>query len=174
MLTRLFAATDAVARFLGGIAAVLTVAIAIMILAEIAARALFNYSLSFAWEYSAYCMAVAMFFGAAFTLRTGGHIRVSLLASSVPPRAAYVIDLLCTLCGIVIAGYLSFALLQLAWRSFESGSVSATISATPLVIPQGGIALGAVLLTLQLIVRLLRLTITDEAPEDTSGGYQVD
>ena len=174
MLTRVFAATDAIARLLGGIAAILTVSIAVMILAEIVARALFNYSLSFAWEYSAYSMAVAMFFGAAFTLRTGGHIRVSLLASSVPPRAAYVIDLICTFCGIVIAGYLSFALVQLAWRSYEAGSVSATISATPLVIPQGGIALGAVMLTLQLVMRVLRLTLTDEAPEDMSGGYQVD
>ncbi len=174
MLPRLLAVTDGFSKFIGVVSAVLTVAIVAMILAEITARSLFNYSLSFAWEYSAYCMAVAMFCGAAFTLRTGGHIRVSLLASSVPPKVAYVIDLLCTVLGIVIAAYLSAALVQQAWRSFESGSVSSTISATPLYIPQGGIAFGAALLTLQLIVRLLRLTITREEPEDTAGGYQVD
>lgn len=174
MLTRLLAATDAIAKLLGGISAVLTVAIVAMILSEVAARALFNYSLSFAWEYSAYCMAVAMFCGAAFTLRTGGHIRVSLLASSVPPRTAHIIDMACTVLAIVIAGYLSMALIEHAVRSYQSGSVSATISATPLVVPQAAIALGATFLTIQLVARLLRLTITLEEPEDVSGGYQVD
>ena len=60
----------------------------VMILSEIAARSLFNISISFAWEYSAYAMGVAMFGGAAFTLRTGGHIRVSLLGSRLPPAAS--------------------------------------------------------------------------------------
>ena len=75
--------------------------------------------------------------------------------------------------AIVIAAYLGLALTELAWRSFQAGSTSPTVSATPLVYPQGGIALGIVFLTLQLVARLARLII-GEPPEDESVSYQVD
>jgi len=172
-MIRLFAQIDNLSRWIAILSAVLTVSIVAMILSEIVARSLFNISLSFAWEYSAYAMGVAMFCGAGFTLRTGGHIRVSILASSLPKRLAYWLDVICTLLGIGISGFLSYALIQFAWRSFLSGSTSPTMSATPLIIPQGAIAFGASLLTLQLVVRLVRLFI-DEEPEDMSKNYQVD
>jgi len=173
MMRALLAVVDRVSVLLAAIAALLTVTIGVMILGEVVARAVFNYSLSFAWEYSAYAMGVAMFCGAAFTLRTGGHIRVSLLASHLPPPAAKLLDVACTVFAIGIAGYMTYALGQLAWDSFERGSTSATISATPLAIPQGAITLGAALLTVQLVARLVRLIIGDE-PELDTGGYQVD
>ena len=173
MLNRLFVTVDNISKW-GAIAAALQVAaIAVMILAEISARSLFNYSLSFAWEYSAYCMAMAIFCGAAYTLRTGGHIRVSLLSSSLPAKWAWGVDILATILGCVISSFLSLALIQLAWRSFLSGSTSATISATPLAIPQGIIALGALFLTLQLLLRVIRL-LTGVPTEDLSDGYQVE
>jgi len=155
------------------LSAVLTVSIVVMILGEIAARSLFNYSLSFAWEYSAYAMGVAMFCGAGFTLRTGGHIRVTILASSLSARPAYWLDVFCTFAAIGISGFISLALIQFAWRSFLAGSTSPTVSATPLAIPQGAIAFGATLLTLQLVIRLIRLFINEE-PEDLSQNFQVD
>lgn len=164
---------DHVSKWLGTIAAVLMVSIALMILSEVAARSLFNISLSFAWEFSAFAMGVAMFFGLAYTLRTGGHIRVSLLASSIPDRAAHWIDVLCTVFAIGIAGFITNAVAQLAWRSYISGSVSATISETPLYIPQTAIAIGALWLTIQLFARLIRL-LTGAPAEDMSEGFQVE
>ena len=164
---------DWVSKVLGAFAAVMTVSIAIVIITEIFARSVFNYSFSFAWEYSAYAMGIAMFCGMAFTLRTAGHIRVSLLASALPKKPAHVVDILCTVAGILFSGFISLALCQLAWKSFVSGSTSPSVTATPLIIPQGLIALGAVLLMLQFIGRLIRLFIGDD-PEDTSVSYQVD
>lgn len=155
------------------LSALLTVSIVVMILSEIVARSLFNYSLSFAWEYSAYAMGVAMFGGAAYALRTGGHIRVSLLASSVPPRAAYWIDVFCTVVAIAISVFISYALVQFAWRSYLAGSTAPTVSATPLVIPQAAIAIGAALLSLQLVARLARLLL-GRVPEDQSVSFKVE
>lgn len=172
-MTQILAFVDTVSKWFGAMAALLMVSIAVMILSEVTARSLFNYSLSFAWEYSAYAMGGSMFFGLAYTLRTGGHIRVSLLAASIPPRAAYWIDVLCTVFAIAIAAFITRGVGQLAWRSFVSGSVSATISETPLFIPQGAIALGALLLTLQLLARLVRL-FTGAPTEDMSEGFQVE
>ncbi len=164
---------DAISKWFAVAAAVLMASIAVMILGEIAARSLFNYSLSFAWEYSAFAMGVSMFFGLAYTLRTGGHIRVSLLAASMPPRAAHWVDVLCTIFGLGIAAFIASAVAQLAWRSYLSGSVSATISETPLFIPQAAIAFGGLLLSIQLLARLCRL-FTGLPTEDMSEGFQVE
>ena len=158
---------------LAAVAAALTLSIAVVIIAEIIARSSFSYSFSFAWEYSAYAMGTAMFCGLAFTLRTGGHIRVSLLASALPQVVSKGVDLLCTVIAIGFSGYISLALCELAWKSFLSGSTSPSVTATPLVIPQGMIALGAVLLTLQFVARLIRLILNEET-EDTSTSFHAE
>ncbi len=169
----LMALLDLVSTVLAAFAAALTLSIAVVIISEIVARSVFNYSFSFAWEYSAYAMGAAMFGGMAFTLRTGGHIRVSLLASALPKGVAKAVDVLCTLVAIGFSGFISKALVELAWKSYLSGSTAPSITATPLVIPQGLIALGALLLTLQFVARLVRLLIGEE-PEDTSTSYQAE
>jgi len=153
--------------------AVLTLSIVVMILGEIVARSLFNISISFAWEYSAYAMGVAMFGGAAFTLRTGGHIRVSLLAGRLPVPVARWLDMGCTVFAAALAGFVATGIGQLAWRSFVAGSTSPTVSATPLVIPQAAIALGAALLALQFVARFLRL-LWNEPTDDDSVSFGVE
>ncbi|MCP5149525.1 MAG: TRAP transporter small permease [Ectothiorhodospiraceae bacterium] len=172
-MRKLLAIVDGISYVAAGLAALLGLSIAVMILSEVVARSLLNISLSFAWEYSAYAMGVGMFAGCAYTLRTGGHIRVSLLSSKVPPRVAHWVDVACTLIGVAVSGFVARALVDLALRSWASGSTAPTVSATPLVIPQGAIALGAVLLTLQLVARLVRL-LTGEPPEDQSTSFQVE
>ena len=122
---------DIFSKVLGVFAAVLTVSIGVVIIAEIIARFIFNYSFSFAWEYSAYAMGVAMFCGMSFTPRTGGHIRVSLLTSALTEKPARAVDMLCTLGGIFFSGFISYALCQLALKSFISGSTSPSVTATP-------------------------------------------
>lgn len=158
-------AIDRIGRLSGYVAAVMIVGIAALVLSEIVFRNLFNISLTFAWDYSAYMMAGAIFCGAAFTLRSGGHVRVSLLTHNVPPKLAAGIDFVATIFATLISCYAAYALILFAWSSFETGRTSSTIDATPLVYPQGIIAFGAVLLALQFIARLLRL-ILREPPED--------
>ena len=124
---------DALSRACGYLAAVLVLGIAGLILAEIFCRTVFNISLSFAWEYAAYCFAVSIFLAAAFALRTGGYVRVMLLSQSVSPRLAYWLDVAATTAGIMIAGLLAWSLAAFAWKSWVGGSTSATIDETPLV-----------------------------------------
>lgn len=156
---------DATGRMAGYAAAAMIVSIAVLVLTEIIVRNLFSISLTFAWDFSAYMMAGSIFLGAAFTLRSGGHVRVSLLTHNIPPKLAHVIDVLATLFALGVSAFASYALVLFAWSSFTSGRTSSTIDATPLVYPQGIIAIGAVLLTLQFLARLIRL-IQREPPED--------
>lgn len=162
----LFLVSDRIARASAYVAAVLIFAIAALILSEIVARTGFNVSFSFAWEYASYCMATAVFLGAAFTLRTGGHVRVSLLSATVPPAVAKAIEVLATLFAVGVTTYLAYALIVFAWQSGVTGRTSPTIDETPLVIPQGVMAFGAFLLALQMLVRLLRLLIGDPTEDE--------
>ncbi len=157
---------DWVSRVAGYAAALMIAGIALLVLTEIVCRNVFNISLTFAWDYSAYMMAGAIFCGAAFTLRTGGHVRVSLLTLNVPPLFARGIDFLATVFALAITSFAAYALVLFAWQSFTTGRTSSTIDATPLVYPQGVMAFGVSLLALQFLVRLIRL-LTGAPPEDT-------
>src|ERR1700752_2765387 len=50
-----------------------------LIVAEVLSRNLFNVSLYFAWEFSAYLMGAAFLLGAGYSLRAGAQIRVNVL-----------------------------------------------------------------------------------------------
>ncbi|WP_305985584.1 TRAP transporter small permease subunit [Roseibium sp. MMSF_3544] len=156
---------DTISRWFAGLGALLVCGIAALIIAEVVARSTFGASLSFAWEYAAYFYASAVFLGAAYTMRTGGHVRVALLRGLLSKRGQHIMEIAATAVGTLFSFYLAYALIQFAYRSFSRGSTSPTIDETPLVIPQGVLALGATLLALQMVARLVRLFI-DEAPED--------
>ena len=156
---------DRLSQLAGLLAVLLVVAIVVLIITEIVCRTLLNLSLSFAWEYSAYFLGTAIFLGAAFTLRTGGHVRVAFLTTSRNPLVARTVEHLATVFGVCITVYLAWSMAFFAWRTFVTGSTSPTIDAVPLVYPTSALAFGAILLALQMIVRLIRLVIKDP-PDD--------
>ena len=106
-LSRILEGLDTLSRACGYVAAVLVVGIAALILTEIFCRTALNVSLSFAWSTARTSWRSRSFLAAAFTLRTGGHVRVMLLSQSVPPRAAHWLDVFATLAGTVVAGWLA-------------------------------------------------------------------
>lgn len=164
-MTRLLGILDRISRLTAILAVILIFGIAVLIISEVVARWLFNHSFTFAWEYSAYFLAVAVFCGAAFTLRTGGHVRVALLRGMLGPRGRHRMEIFATLIGVGITLFAANAMIAFAWQSFQRGSLSPTLDATPLAIPQGAIAFGLVLLTLQMLARLLCLFL-NKPPED--------
>jgi C4-dicarboxylate transporter, DctQ subunit len=157
----ILAAIDRLSR-LGCWAACACVAVAtLLVLAEIAARKLFGTSLDFAWEYAAYLCAMAFLLGAGHALATGAHVRVQLVLDALPPRGQRVLDILATLGTVLIAAYLAWAVGKLAWNSFADGTRSFLPSNSPLYPFQAAFALGALLLVLQAIARLMRLVRND-------------
>lgn len=156
---------DVVSQVAGFFAIILVVGIVVLIVTEIVCRTVLDISLSFAWEYSAYFLGTAIFCGAAFTLRTGGHVRVAFLTSNRRPFIARASEYVSTVFGIAITWFLAYSLVLFAWRAYATDSHSPTIDAVPLEIPTTGLAVGAVLLALQMLGRLIRL-LFDETPED--------
>lgn len=159
----LLAAIDRLSWAAAVVAAACLALLAIVILAEVVSVGLFNKSLEFSWEYGAFFMAGAFFLGLGWTLSEGGHVKVDILTAQLPPAAGRVLDMVATVIAMVIAGFLTVALAGLAWSSFVDGSRTFTATATPLVIPQAVITTGALILTLQLFARLVRLLEADPA-----------
>ena len=175
MLRAYLTLTDVLARLSGYVGAALMAAIAVLIVSEVFMRGLFNHSLSFAWESASYCLMGAVFLGAAFTLRSDGHIRVNLLIENLPKSMGRLVDMVCTLLAIGVCAFLTRALMLKALDDFASGSHTPTPMETPLVIPVAMIAVGFLLLTLQMLARLVRLFL-GEPPEidPVSAGFQVE
>ena len=134
----------------------------LLMLAEITVRALSNFipwvpaDIPVAWEYSSYLMAACFTFGAAMTLRAGGHIRVTLVlgrlaaaGAAASPRSPPRWSRRC-----------SSASSRSRWRAspgraFNAGQTSIS-SGTLLWIPEAVIAFGMVLLALQFLARFIQ------------------
>lgn len=163
---RVLDVVDLISLLGGWLAAACIGAILVLIVAEVLARNLLNYSIDFAWEFSAYFMGAAFMLGAGHALRAGAQIRVNLLLENAPRPIAMTIDLLATLVGIVVTAYLTYALADMTWLSWTRNSRSVQPSDLPLWIPQLSLAVGALLLTLQTAARLGRL-LRGEPGDDT-------
>lgn len=139
-------------------------ALVLLMIVEVALRALSGFipgvpsGLPFTWEYCSYLMAACFTFGAAMTLRTGGHIRVSLLLCKCTPAARTALEVLAAAVGLFGTGFLTVAMARFTWTSFSHGQVS-TASGTLLWIPQAAITAGILLLALQLLARLIQAVL---------------
>jgi TRAP-type C4-dicarboxylate transport system permease small subunit len=172
MVKRLLKMVDVVARIDGWLGALCLFLLCSLMIAGIIVRTFSNVitwlprDIPVAWEYSSYLMAVTFAFGAALTLRAGGHIRVRILLSNGSPIVVRILELIVTMISLAFAIFFSVAMGRFAWRAYILDERSLA-SNTPLWIPESLVAFGVVLLTLQLFARLGQLLI-NEPPEDKS------
>lgn len=163
MTRALLAALDRAALWGFAAACALVVAMLALIFAEVLARKLLGMSLDFAWEFASYLLAIALLLGSGHTLRAGLHVRVQLALAALGPFGRW-LDLLATAAAGATAAFFAYALVQFALNSF-TGDTRSFLPSNALLWPfQAGFALGAVLLALQLLARLIRL-LRGEAPE---------
>lgn len=163
-LDALLALIDTITKLAAWAAAALLAALFLLGLAEIALRNLAAVSLPFAVEYAGYMTAAVLLLGSGWCLRTGGHIRVTLLAQRVRPETAWALDMAASLFGLAIAGYFALALIGYAAEMMALGTRSYYPSQTPLAWPQLVLAAGPAVLALAFLARLIRLA-RGEAPE---------
>lgn len=111
-------------------------------------------SIGFAWEYSAYLMGAGFMLGSGLALRAGMHVRVELLMEVGGGRFARLFELASAVIGAAFTLVLAWSMIRFALQSYGYDQRSSE-SFTPLWIPQAALALGAVILALQMVVRLL-------------------
>lgn len=98
---------------------------------------------------------------------------MQLLTTSTATRRGLALELFATVLGLLTAAVVAWGLTELAIDSGLKWRTSSTINEVPLVYPQGAIAFGAVLLVLQIALRLVRLLL-GRPPDVISKEYTVE
>ena len=140
---------DALYLTSGYLAAFFLAAIALSIVAQVVGR-YFRFIVD-ATEIAGFCLAASTFLGLAYTLRSGSHIRVTLLIRNAEGRARRWVELWCIGCAALAMLYFSYWALDFVYFSWSIGERSPGLMAVPFWIPRLGMALGLVLLTIALI-----------------------
>lgn len=154
-LTRLDRALERLYTGSGYVAAFFLAAIGVLVCANIVSRLLSGYVPGLT-QYSGYAMAASSFFGLAYTFQHNEHIRVEMLLSHLCGRARWLAELWCLSVATVVAGFLAWYLGRLVYFSWIFQERSEGADATLLWIPQSGAMLGAVVLTVCVLHRLVR------------------
>lgn len=156
---------DRLNDWMAGISAVTLGLMTILVLVEITLWNTLEVTTLIADEYSAYGLAAIIFLGGGYTLKQGGHIRITLGLTFLPPRASTFLDLASTAAATGVMGYLLYYLYLMAQSTWRYGSTSGTLTATPLWIPQGVMLIGAVTFLLQLLAETLKAGKRAFSPE---------
>ena len=102
-----------------------------------------------------YLMAASGFLALAHTLKRGEHIRVTLLLGALEGQARKALELWALGFATLLASMFAFYSCKLAWQSRSFHDISTASDATPLWIPQIGMALGAVILAIAFLDELV-------------------
>jgi TRAP-type C4-dicarboxylate transport system permease small subunit len=101
--------------------------------------------------YAGYAIASALFLALPGTLQRGEHIRVSLVLQKLPPRGQAGLEWFSLLAGVLLSSVLAAYTCRLVWVSYVTHDISQGSDATPLWMPQVGMALGCVGLAVALV-----------------------
>jgi TRAP-type C4-dicarboxylate transport system permease small subunit len=105
--------------------------------------------------YAGYFMAGAGFLALAHTLKRGEHIRVTLLLNAFDPAMQKWLERFSLFVAVLLSGLLAFYSLKLVVQSFQFNDVSTGNDATPLWIPQIGMAVGTLILLIAFVDELV-------------------
>jgi TRAP-type C4-dicarboxylate transport system permease small subunit len=132
------------------LAAVCMVGVLLAVLTSILSRQL-EFHVSGLDAYAGYFMASAGFLALASTLRHGEHIRVTLILNALAPAGKRRLDIAALAVGVAIALSLAVFSTKLVIDSYVFNDISTSNDATPLWIPQLGMAVGTILLLIAFI-----------------------
>lgn len=140
------------ALYLGAawMAALCMIGVLAMVLLSIVGR-LMGFHVPGTDAYAGYAMAGAGFMALAHTLKSGEHIRVTLIIGRLAGSARRGLEIWALSVACVLAGLLAFYAWRLAWQSHQFHDISTGTDATPLWMPQILMGLGCTVLLIALL-----------------------
>lgn len=136
------------------LAALFMIGLLLMVLLSIVSRQL-HFHVPGTDAYAGYLMAASGFLALAHTLKQGEHIRVTLLLGHLRGAARRGMEIWALAAASALAGLFAFYSVRLAWQSHKFHDISTGNDATPLWIPQIGMALGTLILAIALVDELV-------------------
>lgn len=142
----------------GVLSACLTTSILALILWQIGQRWTGSFLLRGIPEYAGYCLAASSFLAFPYALARGAHIQVNVVLEMLGTyrRTGQLIGLALS---TAIAIYVAFYACRAVYLSYALNDISQGQDATPLWIPQMGMAAGTVLLAIALFDKLVCTTL---------------
>jgi TRAP-type C4-dicarboxylate transport system permease small subunit len=156
-MRRLAAVVEALSDAAGAVAGAATLLLTLMVTSGVAARRVFNAPFLFVEEFSGYVVLAIVFLGLAYTMRSGGHIRVDIVQDRVRGRARTALQAACLLVALAWSGFLVAGTWRLVAEYYTQNVLSFAYLQTPLWIPGSLMVVGAVLLALQCLAMLVRV-----------------
>jgi TRAP-type C4-dicarboxylate transport system permease small subunit len=156
--SRVRAFLDRVYQFSGALAAACLAAIAGLVVIQVTGR-LLGVLVPGADDLAGYALMASTFLGLASTLRSGAHIRVTLLLNRASPVQKRVLELWSLGVGAIIGSYVTWYVIEMALDARRFGERSTGNLPVPLWMPQSLMALGLLVLTIAFVddfVRVLR------------------
>jgi len=132
------------------LAALLLIGTLAMILLGIFGRIL-DFQMRGSDAYAGYLMAGSGFLALAHTLKRGEHIRVTVVSRLLKGHAHQVLELVALAVGVFLAVVLAWFSVRLIWLSYTLHDISTGNDATPLWMPEIGMALGTVIFAIAVI-----------------------
>ena len=151
-MTFLIKISDTLARGALFIAAVILVYGVCHILLETLLRSLFSTSTHVLDEFIGFAILSITFLSLAYTLRSGGMIRVSFLTTRLPRVAQRIGEVIVSWLAGGFAFYFCIFLARNFLKNWRRGAVSESVAEIPLWIPDLIVLIGASLLVLQLFL----------------------
>ena len=145
---------DALYDGCAGLAALFMIALLVMVLLSILGRQL-HFNVPGVDAYAGYMMAATGFLALAHTLRRGEHIRVTLLIGRLTGSSRRAFEIWSLFAATLLAALFAAYSIRLAWQSHRFHDVSTANDATPLWIPQLGMAIGTSILFVAMVDALV-------------------
>ncbi len=118
---------------------------------EVIARLGFNTSFYWAKEFIIFFTIWSTFFGASQVLKTGKHIRLSVLVDALPPKWQNYFDIFNVALGLIFGVILTISGSKLAFHAYNTGVTSTSLAKTELWIPYMIMPIAGLLFTMRFL-----------------------
>ncbi len=106
-------------------------------------------------EFAANFLAAASFFALAATLKSGGHIRVTMLLGAVGEGRRRSFEIWALGATAALCAYMTFSIGRFAYYSYVFHEISPGVIPVPLTIPQTAMTVGMLVLTVAIVDELV-------------------
>jgi len=149
-------AIESFSHFLGHVAMWGAFAMMLLVVTDVAMRAVASSSTLIAEEGGGYLMVLIAFLAMAETFKQGRHIRVDIVAKRLPGRLRAWLDVLLPSLGLMVLIVVIWRVIIMVYRSYAGNVIIPGIFLTPVYLPQMLIVIGLVALALQCMLGLSR------------------
>ncbi|MEE4240604.1 MAG: TRAP transporter small permease [Desulfopila sp.] len=120
-------------------------------------------------DFTGFFLVAASFLALAYTLKMGGHIRVSLVIANLNKKIRHIFEVWCLLLASSATIYFSWYTFLLVRDSHEYNDLSSGMVAVPLWIPQSAMLIGLLILSIALLDELI-LSLFGKKPSYVGAG----